>query len=106
MAVSTIGGNIAAMGVVAMNIDPVSVPASTTLSQVFPFPGGRLGDVGHVTSPSTLPVGLGVVNVAIGVDTVILRFMNASIAALDPPAGIYFVAVMRAESGTFTGFSP
>ena len=107
MAVSTIGGNVFAAGVLTATIDLASVAAATTSSQSFTVPGLRLGDFVYVTAPIALNAGLGIVNARVTApDTLSLRVMNATAGALDAASGSFVILVVRPESGTFTGFAP
>lgn len=112
MAVSTIGGNVLAMGVFTININVASVAAAISAEQTFTAPGVRLGDVVWVNTPAigtaALNAGLGVVGARVtAADTIGLRFINATAGALDPSASVdYQVLVVRPESGGFTGFAP
>lgn len=112
MAVSTIGGNVLAMGVFTLTIDVASVAANISAEQTFTAPGVLPGDVVFVNPPG---VGTALLNAGLGVtgsrvtaaNTIGLRFSNNTAGALDPSAAVaYTVLVVRPESGTFTGFTP
>ena len=112
MAVSTIGGNVLAMGVFNISINVASVAANISAEQTFTAPGVLPGDVVFVNTPG---VGTALLNAGLGVtgsrvtaaDTIGLRFSNNTAGALDPTAAVnYTVLVVRPESGTFTSFSP
>ena len=105
MAVSTIGGNTFAAGVVTVSLTPASVSAATTAEQTFTVPGVRVGDYVDVTGVTQNGVGIGQARVT-AADTVGIRFINATAGALTPTAGTYSFLVVRPESGTFTGFAP
>jgi hypothetical protein len=112
MAVSTIGGNILAMGVFTINIDVASVAAAISAEQTFTAPGVRPGDMVFVNTPGVgaalLNAGLGVAGARVtAANTIGIRFMNATAGPLDPSAAVdYTVLVVRPESGTFAGFAP
>jgi hypothetical protein len=107
MAVSTIGGNVFAAGVLTTTIDLASVAAATSAAQTFTVPGLKLGDFVAAIAPSTLNAGLGIVNARVSAtDTLSLTIMNATAGALDAASGTYTILVVRPESGTFTGFAP
>jgi hypothetical protein len=112
MAVSTIGGNVLAMGVFTINIDVGSVAANISAEQTFSAPGVRPGDVVFVNTPAigtaALNAGLGVTGSRVtAADTIGLRFSNNTAGALDPSAAVdYLVLVVRPESGVVTGFTP
>ena len=106
MATGIIAGNVFAAGVVSITLDPASIGAATTSSQVFTVPGVRVGDVVTVNAPVALNAGLGVVNAFVtAADTVSVRFINATAGAIDPAAGTYLFYVTRPES-VHVSFSP
>ena len=112
MAVSTIGGNVLAIGVFSISIDVASVAAAISAEQTFTAPGVKVGDMVFVNPPAvgtaTLNAGLGVAGVRVtAADTIGIRFINATAGALDPSVAVaYAVLVVRPESGTFSGFAP
>lgn len=112
MAVSTIGGNVLAMGVFTISIDVASVAANTSAEQTFTAPGVRPGDAVFVNPPGVgaalLNAGLGVTGARVtAADTIGLRFTNSTAGPLDPSAAVaYTVLVVRPESGVFTNFAP
>jgi hypothetical protein len=112
MAVSTIGGNVLAIGVFTININVASVSANTSAEQTFTAPGVLPGDVVFVNTPAIgtalLNAGLGVTGARVtAANTIGLRFTNSTAGALDPSAAVdYAVLVVRPESGGFTGFAP
>lgn len=112
MAVSTIGGNVAAIGVFTLTIDVASVAANISAEQTFAAPGVLPGDVVFVNTPA---VGTAALNAGLGVTgsrvtaagTIGLRFSNNTAGPLDPSTAVaYTVFVVRPESGVFTNFSP
>jgi hypothetical protein len=99
MSSGIIGGNTFAICAVSVNINPASVAAATSAEQSFTVPGVLLGDIVVVVPPSTLNAGLGVSHArSTGVDTVAIRFFNATAGALDPAAADYVFLVTRPES--------
>ena len=112
MAVSTIGGNVSAIGVFTINIDVASVAANISAEQTFTAPGVRVGDVVWVNTPAigtaTLNAGLGVTGARVtAADTIGLRFTNSTAGPLDPSTAVgYLVLAIRPESGGFTSFAP
>lgn len=107
MAVSTIGGNVFAAGVITTTINLASVAAATSAAQTFTVPGLKVGDFVFVNGPSTLNDGLGIADARVSAaDTLSLRVMNATAGALDAASATFTLFVVRPESGTFTGFAP
>lgn len=112
MAVTTISGNVAAMGVFTISINVASVAANISAEQTFTAPGVLPGDVVFVNTPA---IGTAALNAGLGVsgsrvtaaNTIGLRFTNSTAGALDPTAAVpYTVLVVRPESGVMTSFSP
>jgi hypothetical protein len=102
MSFSMIAGNIRALGVVTVNINPGSVAANTTAEQTFAVPGLQVGDLVWVNTPPVgtaagqLNAGLGVCGARVSAaDTLALRFNNNTAGALDAPAADYTVFVAR-----------
>ncbi len=105
MAVSTIGGNVLAMGVVSVALTPASVAAATTAEQTFTVPGVLPTD--YVTAGGNTQNGISIGQARVtAANTVGIRFINATAGALIPTAGTYLFLVVRPESGTFSGFAP
>lgn len=99
MAVTTIGGNVLAAGVLSVTIDLASVGAATSAEQTFSVPGLRTTDFVFVNVPSTLNNGLGIVGARVSAaDTLALRVMNATAGALDAASATFSVLVVRPES--------
>jgi hypothetical protein len=106
MAVSTIGGNILAAGVLTVSITPVSVAASTSVEQSFTVPGVRVGDFVTVAAPS-LVAGVSAEQARVSAaNTVAITFQNSTLAGVVPAAGAYQFLAVRPESGTFGSFAP
>lgn len=98
MSVGVIMGNIAAVGLATVTIDPASVAAATTAEQTFTVPGLKAGDFVYVNKP-TNTVGVGVVNArASAANTLALTFMNTTAGAVDPVSESYTVLWLRPES--------
>jgi len=99
MSSGIIGGNIFALCAVSVTIDVASVAAITTAEQSFTVPGVLVGDIVVVVPPSTLNAGLGIAGArATAVDTVAIRFVNATAGALDPASAVYTLLVIRPEN--------
>ena len=114
MSFSMIAGNVMAMGVLSLSIDPASVAANTTAEQTFAVPGLQVGDLVWVNTPpvgtgaGNLNAGLGVVGARVSAaDTLALRFSNNTGGGLDAGLSTYTVLVVRpgATPGP-TGFAP
>lgn len=112
MAVTTIGGNVQAIGVFNININVASVAANISAEQTFTAPGVLPGDLVFVNTPgigtALLNAGLGVTGARVtAANTIGLRFSNNTAGALDPSAAVdYGVFVVRPESGVWTNFAP
>ncbi|MCA3247057.1 MAG: hypothetical protein ING29_11350 [Azospirillum sp.] len=105
MAVTTIGGNVLAAGVIVRSLTPASVAANTTAEQTFTFPGVRVGDFVEVNAPGiTAGVDLGNTRVS-AADTVAIAFQNSTAGGLTPPAGNYVCFVVRPEASA-SSFAP
>lgn len=105
MAVTTIGGNVLAMGVVSRSITPAAVSANTTAEQSFTFPGVRVGDFVEINAPG-ITAGLDLGNSRVSAaDTVVIAWQNSTASSLTPPAGIYTALIVRPE-GVAPGFAP
>lgn len=105
MAVSTIGGNVLAAGIVSVSITPASVGAATSAEQTFTVPGVIPGDYVDATGVTQNGIGIGQARVT-AANTVGIRFVNATAGALTPTAGIYTFLVVRPEVGALAGFTP
>lgn len=81
--------------VFSVTFNPASVAAATTAEQALTVPGVRIGDVVVLNKP-TLTAGVGVVGSRVSDnDTVMVTFVNATAAAVDPGSEVYLVAVFR-----------
>lgn len=102
MSVGIISGNVAAMGIATVTIDPASVAINTTAEQDFTVPGLKAGDYVFVNKPS-LSAGLGIAGArAKAANTLSLTFVNATAGAIDAASESYLVFWVRADS-TQTG---
>jgi hypothetical protein len=114
MSFSMISGNIQALGVLAVTINPASVAANTTAEQTFTVPGLRVGDLVWVNTPAVgtgaeqLNAGLGVCGARVSAaDTLALRFNNNTAGALDAGTSTYSVLVVRPGAlPAPSGFAP
>jgi hypothetical protein len=98
MTVGIITGNVQAMGVASVTINPASVAANTTAEQTFTVLGLRTSDAVFVSKP-TLSAGLGIVNARCSAsDTLALSFVNATASPIDAGSETYQVMWIRPES--------
>lgn len=99
MSVGIIMGNAANISVIFTTINPASVAAATSAEQTFTVTGLKVGDCVEVTKP-TATAGLGIVNARVSAaDTLAITFMNATAGAIDAPAEVYTILVIRPEGG-------
>lgn len=95
MSEGILGGNLRAVSLVQLTIDPASVAAATTAEQTFTVVGVQPGDQVDVRKP-TLTAGIGVVNARVSAaNTVAITFSNSTAGAIDPPAEVYSFIVLR-----------
>ena len=107
MAVTTIGGNVLAAGVLSVTLDVTTVNAATTVEQTFTVPGLQVTDFVFANPGANFSAGVGVAGARVSApDTLSIRLVNATAGALNPPAVTFTVLVVRPESGSFTGFAP
>lgn len=100
MAVSVIGGNVRAMGILTVTFNPASVGANTTAEQTATVPGLRLGDVCVASKPSAT-AGVGVVNARVSAaDTLALTFVNATGSGVDAASETWTVLWFRPDYAT------
>lgn len=98
MSVGVIMGNVAAMGIATVTIDPASVATVTTAEQTFTVKGLKVGDFVYINKPSNT-TGLGVVNARVSAaDTLALTFMNTTAGAVDAASESYSVLWIRPDS--------
>lgn len=93
-------GNVLGMYVLSTTINPASVAINTTAEQTFALPGVKLNDIIVVIKP-TLSAGLGIVNSRVSAnDTIAIQFANVTAGAIDAPAELYEVLVVRPSGNT------
>lgn len=98
MSVGVIMGNIAAMGIATVTIDPASVATITTAEQTFTVNGLKVGDFVYVNKPSNT-TGVGIVNARVSAaNTLALSFMNTTAGSVDPASESYSILWLRPES--------
>lgn len=91
--------------VLTATLDPASIAAATTAEQTFTVNGLKAGDLVFVIKP-TVTAGIGIVNSRVSAaNTLAIQFVNATAAAVDPPAETYLVLAVRPET-TRTTFDP
>ena len=91
-------GNITAMGMIAVTIDPASIAANTSVSQTFTVPGLRVGDMVIVNKPTTTAgVTVGDSGVS-GNNTLDITFGNLTAGALNPGAELYQILWFRNDA--------
>lgn len=97
MGTSALGGNIVAMGVASVTIDPASVATITTAEQTFTVPGLLTTDLVWVNKPS-LTAGLGVAGARVSAaNTLAITFVNPTAGAIDAGSEVWRVLWIRAE---------
>jgi hypothetical protein len=97
MGVSSLGGNIAAMGVASVTIDPASVATITTAEQTFTVPGLLTTDWVFVNKP-TLTAGLGVAGARVSAaGTLAITFVNPTAGGIDAASEVWRVLWIRPE---------
>lgn len=100
MAVSVIGGNVRAMGILTVTIDPASVSAATSAEETFTVPGLRVGDAVFVNKP-TATAGVGIVNARVSAaNTLALTVMNATAGGVNAASETYTVVWFRPDFAT------
>lgn len=93
-----IAGNVQAMGVVTVTIDPAAVATITTAEQTFTVPGLKTGDVVFVNKPSTT-TGLGIAGCRVSAaDTLALTFVNPTAGSVNAASESYLVLWVRPDS--------
>lgn len=98
MSVGVIMGNVAAMGVATVTIDPASVAVNTTAEQTFTVPGLKTGDFVYVNKPST-NAGLGVAGARVSAaNTLAVTFVNATAGAIDASSESWLVMWVRTDA--------
>jgi hypothetical protein len=98
MSTGIIGGNVRAMGVFTLTMDPASVATITTAEQTFTVPGLKVGDWVGASKP-TNTVGVGVVNCRVSAaNTLAVTFVNPTAGAVDPASETWQILWVRAEA--------
>lgn len=98
MSVGIIMGNVKAMGICTVTVDPASVATITTAEQTFTVPGLKTGDFVYVNKPSNT-TGLGIVNARVSAaDTLALTFMNTTAGSVDAASESYSVLWIRPDA--------
>lgn len=78
-------------------LTPAEVAAATVVEQTFTVTGVQLGDVISVSHPA-ITAGVGPISArASALNQIAIAFVNATAGALTPAAGVYRVAVSRAD---------
>lgn len=94
----SITGNIRALGLATVTIDPASVATITTAEQTFTVPGVAPGDFVAVSKP-TLTAGLGVCSARVSaVDTVAIQFVNPTAGPVNAGSESYLVLWARPDA--------
>ena len=97
MSVSVYGGNVRAMGVITVTIDPASVDTIVTAEQTFTVPGLRLGDF-VVASKPTLTAGVGVSGCRVSAaDTLAVTFVNPTAGGVNAGSESWLVLWVRPD---------
>lgn len=102
MSEGILNGNVRAIWLTSLTIDPASVATITTAEQTFTVPGLRVGDAVFVNKPS-LTTGLGVANArASAANTLAITFVNPTAGGVDAASETWTVLTVRA-SGVLPG---
>lgn len=106
MSVGIIGGNVAAIGVVAVTLSPALVGANTTAEQTFTVPGVAVGDYVYVNKP-TAQAGLGIVGARVtAANTVGITFSNNTGGGITPTASQEYCFFVVRKDAKLAGFAP
>ncbi len=100
-----ITGNVRAMGIATVTIDPASVATITTAEQTFTVPGLAVGDMVFVNKPS-LTAGLGIAGARVSAaNTLAITFVNPTADAVNAGSESYRVLWVRPDAvlGGVTG---
>lgn len=93
--------------VISFTWDPASIAAATTAEQTVTVPGVRVGDFCIDVTKPTLTAGVGIVNSRVSAaDTLAVTWVNATAAAVNPPAETYTVLIWRPEKTSPGVFNP
>lgn len=91
-------GNILINLLVGPTLTPTALTASTTTAQTFAIPGLQLNDVVGVTLNGAQTAGVGIGNAYVSAANVLtIVFTNSTAGTPTPAAGVYTIAVDRAE---------
>lgn len=94
-----IDGNVQAIWILSVSLDPASVAANTTAEQTFTVPGLRVGDRVLTVNKPTLSAGLGIVNHRVSAaNTLAVTFSNNTGSGIDAAAENYTIVVVRPDS--------
>jgi len=86
---------ITGLGKISQTLTPVSVATVATVEQTFTVPGLRVGDQVSISPPG---ITLGVAPVCARVsanNTLAVTFINSTVGALVPVAGVYQISFVR-----------
>jgi len=99
MTAGIIMGNIRAMHLVSLVIDPASVAANTTAEQTFTLNGAATYHLPVVMKP-TATAGLGIVGARISAaNTLAITFSNNTASPIDAGSETYVIFLVSPESG-------
>lgn len=92
-------GNILASLLIGLNITPTALTASTTTAETFPLLGAQVNDAVQASFNGAQTAGVGIANARISaVNTIEITFSNSTAGTPTPVAGIYTIALDRAEN--------
>lgn len=92
-------GNIVTSYIMGPTLTPVSVAQATTAEQDFTIKGLLTSDLVQVTCNVAQTAGIGIANARVkAADTLTVAFSNSTAGGLTPAAGVYLVALDRAET--------
>lgn len=84
-----------ALGRISQALTPVSVAAASAVEQNFTVPGILVGDFVDVSPPSIVAGVAPICARVSAANTLTVTFINPTIAAITPAAGVYQIQVMR-----------
>jgi hypothetical protein len=92
-------GNILVNMLIGLSITPTALTASTTTAQTFALPGALITDVVQASFNGAQTAGVGIANARISAVNVLeITFSNSTAGTPTPAAGIYTIALDRAEN--------
>lgn len=92
-------GNIVTSWLMGPTLTPVLVAQATSAEQDFTVKGLVVGDLVQVTCNVAQTAGIGIANARVkAADTLTIAFSNSTAGGLTPAAGVYLVALDRAET--------